>query len=469
MIEPITIDRKRNELWFRGNLSFKLHAGQKLIKQKIDTAPGQLCVLNCSRQWGKTYLMVTRAIELAIKKPKARIKIGTAFLTDLTEFIIPTFEAILVDCPDSIKPKYKVQGSKFVFQNGSEIKLVGLDKSPNGLRGNTIDMIILDEAGFISNLDYLYKSVIVPATTHRPDCKIILISTPPATPAHDYVDFVHKAEAEGSYSMFDIHTNPMIDEATIERLSKESGGINSTTWKREYLCQFITDADSQIIPEWRDEFVIDAGRDPYTPFYHRYVGLDLGIKDFTVAIFGYYDFRRATLVIEDELKLNGPSLTTQLLKDSIEATEKRLWPDNKVYRRISDNNNPQLINDMAILHRMSFISTDKDRLETMINELRLMVNKGQIEVHPRCLQMIGCLKYGVWDKNKKAFARSSVYGHFDALAALVYLVRNLDKHCNPIPRAFGFDERNSVIKEPKNNSEGARMLNQIFHRPTKAS
>src|ERR1019366_3646207 len=103
----------------------------------------------------------------------------------------------------------------------------------------------------------------------------------------------------------------------------------------------------------------------------------------------------------------------------------------------------------------------------MVNELRIMVSKGQIEVHPRCVQLIGCLKYGVWDAKRKKFAKSTAFGHFDALAALIYLVRNLDKHCNPIPSGYGFDPRNSRIKTPKHSSEGSKLLGKIFKTPTK--
>lgn len=454
------------EAWLRGNLLYKLHPAQKLIKKAIDQSTNQLFVANCSRQWGKSYLMVSECISFAIRNPKVRIKYGTAFLTDLQEFILPTFQAVLDDCPSLIRPKYKINGSKWVFPNGSEIKLVGLDKNPNGLRGNVIDLIVLDECGFIHGLAGLYKNVIIPATTHRPNCKVIMISTPPTTPAHDFGELIQKAELEGAYSEFNIYTNPLIDEATIQRLMKESGGELSTTWRREYLCELVTEQNSQLVPEWNDRFVQVTEPDEYRKFYHNYVGMDLGVKDFTLALFGYYDFKRATLVIEDELKLNGPTLTTLLLHDQIQLKEKELWKDSKVYRRISDNNNPQLIQDLSILHRMSFVSTDKETLEAMLNELRLMIGKERIEVHPRCVQLSGCLKYGVWDAKKKKFARSNVYGHFDALAALIYLVRNLDRHANPIPHTYGFDTRNARIKAPKLNSEGSRFIESIFHKPT---
>lgn len=465
--KPFDRSKAIEALWIRGELTWKLHAGQKLIKAALDRITGQLFVANCSRQWGKSYLMVSECIGLAIRKPNARIKYGTALLTDLEELIQPAFQAVLSDCPASIRPRYKVQGSKWVFSNGSEIKLVGLDKKPNGLRGNVIDMIVLDECAFMQNLATLYRNVIIPATTHRPDCKVVMISTPPTTPAHDFGEFfVKRAQVEGCYAEFDIYTNPMLTPADHARLMREAGGEETTSWKREYLCQLITDDNSKLIPEWDDKYIKPAVPDVYCQFYHLYEGMDLGVKDFTVVLFGYYDFRRATLVIQDEIRLNGPKLTTQVLRDSIDAKEQNLWPERKVYRRISDNNNPQLIQDLAILHRMSFISTDKDKLETMLNELRLMVAKGQVEVDPRCTQLTGCLKYGVWDSKKKKFARSPVYGHYDALAALIYLVRNLDKHANPVPSTYGFDVRNSVIKTPKNDSEGARFLGKIFHKPT---
>lgn len=462
----------QQEAWHRGNLSWKLHTTQKLIDKAMTSAPGQLFVGNCSRQMGKSFWAVCKAIEQAIKHPKSQIRYGAAFQSDLVDFIIPAFEKVLEDCPASIKGKYKTQGSKFVFPNGSEIKLVGLDKNPNGLRGNTLDLIILDECGFVSNLDYIYKSVIIPATTHRPNAKIILISTPPATPAHAFVDYALRAEQAGSYAMFTIYQNPLIDQATIDRLMEESGGSTSTTWRREYLCEFVTDTDSAIIPEWKDDYAVDIERDEYYGYYHKYVGMDLGVKDFTACIFGYYDFKRASLIIEDEFKMNGPSMNTELLVNAIKSKESALWgegenkevPASVPFRRISDNNNPHLLQDFSYLHNLTFIATNKDTLEAMINEVRLLVQSGRIIINPKCLQLLGCLKYGVWDTKKKAFARSTVYGHFDHLAALIYLVRNLAQHSNPIPADHGFVNHKAWLGniKDKNQSNNAKEFAKLL-------
>lgn len=457
------------ERWFRGELSYKLHEGQRVIREKIRLSKSQLFVSECSRQFGKTYDRVVATLEEAFRRPKARIKIGTAFHSDLVEFILPAFDAAMDDCPEDLRPVFKVQSSKFVVYNKSEIKLVGLDRKPNGLRGNVIDLIVLDEAGFIMNLDYLYKSVIVPATTHRPHCRIYMISTPPSTPAHPFVDFAEKAEFEGGYCKLTIYDNPMVDAKTIQRLMDESGGPDSSTWQREYLAERVLDSNLAIIPEWKDEYVQDVPRDEYYPFYHKYDAMDLGVSDNTAVIFGYYEFLKGRLVIEDEYIINGPLLTTELLQSEIRSKEKELrWEElipagQKVpYLRVSDSNNPLLLQDLSYLHGVHFTPTDKGTLEEMINALRMMVNRGQIIIHPRCKHLKGCLKYGVWNAKRTQFAKSKVYGHFDGLAALVYLVRNLNRNTNPIPPDFRLDQSNQILIQKKHESNAVKDLRRAF-------
>lgn len=460
-------------LWHRGDLSWKLHSAQRVLEETFKSARGQLFVGNCSRQWGKSYWAVKIAIETAIQIPKAQIRYGAAFQSDLVDFIIPAFDKIMDDAPKLVKGR-KV-GHYYIFPNGSRIKLVGLDKNPNGLRGNTLDLIIIDECGFVSNLDYIYKSVIIPATLHRPQCKIILISTPPSTPAHPFVDYVQKAEAEGSYVKLDIFSNPLITPDDIERMASEMGGRESTTFRRECLCEFVTDSDLQIIPEWNDKYIQEIERDEYYKYYHKYVGMDLGVKDLTAMLYSYYDFKRAALIIEDEDEMSGPSMNTLLLVGAIKKKEQDLWNNVEVprdfnnnpvpFRRVSDNNWPILIQDLSSLHSLPFIETSKDSLEAMINEVRLMVQAGQIIVHPRCKKLIGCLRYGVWDNKKKGFARSTVYGHFDHLAALIYKVRNLAKHTNPIPASHGYENHTAWmghIKDKDKFSHNSREISKVL-------
>lgn len=450
--------------WTNGALRWKLHDAQRVLNKAFQESTNKLFVANCSRQWGKTYWGVYLAQVQARKYPKSQIRYGAAFQTDLLEYIIPAFDKFEEDCPEYLKSK-KV-GSKRIWNNGSVVKFVGLDKNPNGLRGNTLDLILLDEVAFVSTLDYIYRSIITPATLHRPKARIVMYTTPPATPAHDFCDYAQKAQIEGGYGEFTIDTNPLITEEQKQLMIKEMGGINSTTVQRELYCKFVVDSDLCLIPEWRDDYVRDVKRDEYYGYYHKYVGMDLGRLDHTAIIFGYYDFKKASLIIEDELTLVGSEWTTETLKKELLEVEERLWGEQKPFRRISDNNNPHLIIDLQSIHNISFIETDKESLEAMINEVRLLVGEGRILVNPKCTMLLGCLKYGIWDNRRKEFARSKTYGHFDMLAALVYMVRNLAKGSNPIPSLHGHDTHRSWTYnvDQRNLSANAKTIGDMFKR-----
>lgn len=442
----ITREQAQVESWHRGKLNWKLHSAQKIINEKLSKITRQLFVANCSRQWGKSFWAVTKAIEMALTKPNARIKYGTAFQSDLLEFIIPTFEAILKDCPDSIRPVYKTQGSKWVFKNGAQIKLIGCDKSPNSLRGNVIDLIILDECGFIDTLEYLYTSIIVPATTHRPDCKIILISTPPATPTHPFTDFIARATMEDAYIKLDIYSNPLIDEATIERLAKELGGKNSIAFRRECLCEILVDTTIAIIPEWNDlaYTVVRHDPEPLPDFYSAIVAIDLGLNDNTGAVFGYWDFNRAKVVVQAELLVNG--INSEQLVKLCREIEINLWGEDKIPMRWADGSLFTL-NDICTIHKYNVVPVRKDIVEAQVNSLRLMLANGQIEILDACKNTIVQCASGIWNKQKTAFARSG-HCHNDLLAALIYLVRHISRE-NPYPTNYNHDRMTMLYRPAK--------------------
>jgi hypothetical protein len=451
-----------NELWSRGNLYWKLHDGQKKVYDSIKSASHKLYVVNCSRQFGKSYLTALMAIETALQTPNAQIRYGAAYKTEVSQFIIPAFDKLLEDCPEALRPKFLWHKNTYVFPNRSEIRIVGLDKNPNGLRGNTLDFIILDECAFVKNLDYVYKSVIIPATTHRPDAKILMISTPPVSPAHPFVKYCQEAKVEGRYSEFDIYQNPMLNEFQIDKLAEEVGGKNTTAWKREFLCQFVVESTLAIIPEWDKKFVAEPNKNTKYPLWHKYVAMDIGFVDLTVVLYAHYNFEEARLYVEKEFVINGPEMTTDHLANVIKSHEKGLWGDQKAYRRIADNNNLVLLNDLSVLHDIQFYPTDKEALEAMVNQVRLWVKDGRVSVSSTCPQLLGSLEFGIWDSRRKKFDRSEFYGHFDALAALVYLIRNVDSATNPVPYDFGRSKNDIFsINKPK-ISGNAQILKEAF-------
>lgn len=435
----ITREAALREVWRRGEIEpLIFHPGQMFINEMFERLPGSIIVLNISRQYGKTTFLAGKAVATAIRNPANRIRIGAAFETDLTEFIEPAFEWVLKSCPEDLRPVYNQQKKRFTFHNGSTIKLVGLDRKPNGLRGNTIDLIGLDEAGFINRLGYLYDSVIVPLTTHRPNARIIFQSTPPESPDHEFWDFVDRAKLEGSYAEFTIDENPMLGPHDVARLELKLGGRETSAFQREYLCKRIVEQERAIVPEWKEDFEIefdaaeDPNIDPLYQFWHKYEFLDIGVQvDKTVCVFGYYNFLESRLYIMHECDISGSRTTTDLIHRTITEKEQAIGYTSP-YRRVADNSHPLLLNDLAD-KGTAFAATDKEKLHEMVGELRVWVKAGRVRVHKRCKQTIGCFRSGIWNDKRDQFERSKVFGHYDAMAAVIYGVRNMDVWSNPIP------------------------------------
>ncbi len=436
-------------LWQRGDLFPILHRGQLEIEVAYERAQGKLFVLDCSRQLGKSTWAVTKAISTAIKEPGSRIRYATAFLTDLEQFILPAFDLVLADCPEDLRPVWSVQKSEYRFSNGSRIRLVGLDRKPNGLRGNKLRLVILDEAGYISRLGYLYRSVLIPATTHVPKAKIIMCSTQPEEPDHDFIEFCDKALYAGAYKKLLIYANPLLGKDQIDELAAECGGYDSTAFRREYLCERIVEEGRAIVPEFKESEhvkVVEPG--PAHRFWLRMASLDSGVRDMTACLFAYYDFARAKMVIEDEFAITGHKVTTRHIAELVKDREASLGNQYHAPRRIADNDNLILLQDLGNEFGIHFMPTSKDDLAAMVNKVRLWMNAGRIEIHPRCVRLIGALKAGVWNEKRTEFARSKVHGHYDLLASLVYLIRNAPEHENPVPAFFGTNPSEVIFPRP---------------------
>jgi len=445
--------------WSRGILKWKLKPHQIPIYDAVWNAinnPDALkYTINCSRRFGKTFTLVLIAVEFALRNPKVQIRFAAPTAKAMRKIVFPILRIITEDCPDNLKPTFKSIDDVLVFHNESEIHFAGVDAGHSeNLRGTASHLNVLDEAGSMDDLDYVMRSILLPQTLTTGGTTI-LASTPSVTPAHDYYQIYRECLEEGNVSEFTIYDNTSLTPELIALYMKESGGEKSTTWLREYLCKFVVDSELAVIPEWKEIYAVEPQRDEYFKYYHKYVSLDSGVRDFTVALFAYYDFRQATLFVEDEFKINGPEMTTDKLASEIAIKEQTLWPEMKPYTRVADNNNLILIQDLSYLHNLPFNATTKDNLDAMVNQTRIWVGQGRIKVSPKCKQLIGCLEFGIWKQSNakyKEFGRSKDYGHYDALASLIYMVRSVNTSDNPIPNLHAVDEKQMWVTDEMKSS-----------------
>lgn len=410
-------------LWRRGELSWMLRPGQLLLLAGIMTATVQIIVGCLNRRHGKSFVAVLYAITMCLRG-KRTIQYGTAYLTDLQKFILPAFALILQTCPADLKPRYMPSKKIWVFPNGSVIELVGLDKNPDGLRGNNIDIIIVDEAGFVAHLKHLYTSVIIPATMSRENIKMIFISTPPESPAHFFVDLMKKAEKEPNGFFLKLTIDDMTDlpAAERERMLNEVGGEFSVTARREFFCEILTDVTRALAPAWnkkRHVKEIDEGDIAW-----RYFGDTGGTRDKTVILKAGYSRSENAVYFADEISFPKSTPTSEIAKGFTEKFgEEIVYIDAHGQTVIDYQNNGLRVGSVqkrAELVGKTAFSAGLQLLQTELHNDRMLVS-------PKCELLIKTLDEGLTNKTRTEFDSTDELGHCDAVAAAIYGLRGVDK------------------------------------------
>jgi hypothetical protein len=456
-----TRQQKVEELFRRGIIiPWQAHPVQKEMAAAIRGSNKKKYVVNSARRLGKSTLLCMLALEHAFQNPNSQIRYAAETQRSVKKIILPIIRGILSECPKHLRPKFHSHDGVYTFNNGSEIHIAGaaLDQA-DSLRGTACDLAIVDEAGFIDNLDYLIDSVLLPQTMNRPNAKIVMASTPSRSPDHPFVSkYLAQAMADGAYSKYTIYDNPMLTPEIIEEFMREAGGAGSTTWRREYLAEIVTESNNAVFPEaidGLDALVYDI---PRPQFFIPFVAVDLGYVDYTGAVFGYYDFIRAKIVIEDELLFNKSTSAT--IVQQILSKERELWGDNRPRQRIVDG--PALvIADLNETHKFGCRTPEKHDLTANINKTRIDISNQTLVIHPRCTNLISQLKFAVWDTTRTKFARSSA-GHFDLAAATLYFVKHIDRSTCPIPPGYGWDSYNDFGFERTRKNSINESLRRMF-------
>lgn len=473
------------KLWEMGDLTYKLKGIQRDMRNAVYNSKGKNTVFLCARRTGKSFTMCTVAVEYCIRKPNQVVKLIFPKKKDARNVAKSHMVDILSDCPPHLKPEYRTQDNEYVFPNGSLIQMAGTDAgSAESVRGSAAHLILLDEAGFhdYTEFTYIVRSILMP-TLLTTKGKMIMASTPSKQGDHPFmVEYVAAARAQGVLIEYDIYSNPLITPEDIEEIIDEyPGREEDPAFKREFLLVSEPDNDSMVIPEFNKQVKKDIVKEsPLPAYYDCYVSGDPAVGDLTGILFAYYDFMRKKIVIMDELVLGGKGeeqLTTQDIADGIYRKERTLFSNPLTgekytpHKRIMDNNNPILINDLHKQHGLRFIATKKDNKEQQINNVRMMIRRGDIEIHPRCKNLIYHLETARWKIRKsdgKRVGYERVSGtmdrklkghHADLVDALVYLVRNVNQNKNPFPEGFDFyGQDNYHIPEEKSGTDSLKSI-----------
>ena len=433
--KKITKEQARAFLWREGDLQFKLWEQQEIIYQTIRKLPRnvQIVVVLCSRQFGKSVLGTILATEDCLRNPDVVVMIIGPTIKQTRSIVRPRMKLITRDAPEGLIRTVKSEDTWY-FSNGAELKLGGFDTNAGSERGKTLYKVYIEEIVDSDPDGYLefLRSDLGPALTHSKHSQIIYLTTLPKIPDHPFcLETVPTAEENNAFFKFTIKDNKKLDQDQYDACVRMCGGEHTADFKREYMCEQIRDSTIILCPEFDDKIhVMDIVLPEYCSLW---IGGDVGgIRDKSVFLLMAYDFPRNKILVLDERAYNPDTGSAIMVAGATNMEQQYQIPGRiKLMARYVDSDG-QLRVDFMQQHSYPVALPRKDELEATVNQVRVAVARGEVEISPNCKLLIRTLRSGTFNNTRTDLDRTQTLGHMDAFMALAYGIRHAVKN-NPFP------------------------------------
>jgi hypothetical protein len=478
-VARLSTDELIEQAWRAGELRWLLQPHQQALYDEyrrwelLDSAQaegryGRIYMLNISKRWGKTTSRLVVRIEDCLRHPGRHYRYTTAFDKDIGEIVGDIMPRLLDTCPADLKPRFQQsrvtkegpQAAGFYFPNGSSLRLAGLDKHPDALRGRASDGDDISEAAFIRHLKYVVKNVLYHQYQRRSHARMCLESSAPKEPDTEYdTEFTADARLRGAVYDATIDDNTALSDSEREEFIRASGGREHPDCKREYFNIRVRPEDTTVLPEF-DKLKHVVPRRPSPSYAHCYVGADPAIQDMFALGWGYWDAARQKLVIQRSWAKRNAG--TKEVADVLRRTEAELWGATLYYEREErlEKPNPfmrvsdidaRLLYDLANEYGIHFAPSRKDDADAQIYALRNAFANDLIEIEEGGGPLAEHCEAARWNDKRTDFLRTDAHGHFDCVDMLIYLWRLVSglRNLNPQPP----ESRGSNYFEPPRKHE----------------
>lgn len=425
------------ELWRRGELSYKLDSLQKQIKNKVENQTGDCHAFICSRQIGKSWTADVIALELAIKAALINkgilVRILAPTLKQVYDIVRDNLAKICADAPPGLVVPAK-SDLRWLVGGKSQLRIGALERAHvDSNRGGNADIVIYEEGGFVSSDEYQHavESVIGPQLLRSggPEYHISSISEDENHYLHNII--IPRCEQLSTLSSYTIYDSPSLTSEQIQKAVDRCGGVNSEAFQREYMNKIIRSRSLMVMPEFDVE--LHVGEFGIPRHYYSVIATDSGgSKDKSAGCIAIIDFKHDKLLICEDYMLD-PNTPSSEIVQAARVLEKYAQPDYPDRLAVFADAPPQMLLDWLNQFGYSAQLPLKDDLQASLNALRLMFQQCKILIHPRCKDLIGCLKAARWNNLRTDFVRTPAFGHIDPVMALVYANRSANRTANPYP------------------------------------
>ena len=418
--------------------------------------------IEASRRFGKTTSIICFVIEQLLDNPGWTARWCCPEQKQARTIVKPIMDKLMSTAPAAKRFQWQTMDSVYLGPERQKLYLIGVNDNAESARGPAANIIVADEYGSWKEPDYVCNDILRPQLQGQDGQWFIKGSTPPRDLDHVYYKEKETAIRKGRFIKKIIYDNESLSDRELQEIIEECGGIGSTTFRREYLCEEVADSDTLVIPEWSDELNIVENDYPRPDYFDAYVAGDSGADDNTFFGFAYYDFLKDEIVVEDEICIAG--LTTGAIIAQAKAKEALLWDKKPPHRRVYDSDK-QLIFDLIGDHQYAVTMPRKEDKIASLHELRMRVGSRKFKVKRRCTNLTRQMKVGMWrDEKHTDFQRSASLGHLDGIAMAQYLNRSIDTAHNPWPQNLGLSMFTHHIPDTRDSSLGQneKALKKLF-------
>ena len=217
-------------------LGWKLEDKQR----ELLAGPRRRVILNCTRQWGKSWMAAVTLLHHALGTPRSLSVVAGPTLRQSGELLRKVLELarrLGLDARGDGINRHSI-----VLPNGSRV-VATPGNSPDGIRGfSGVTMLVVDEAAMVR--DDLYVAV-RPMLTQT-DGSIWLLSTPKEEEGFFFREFTAGAE-DWRRVVVRATECPRFKE---DQLEAERSSMGERLFAREFLCEFVSANDGLIDAEW---------------------------------------------------------------------------------------------------------------------------------------------------------------------------------------------------------------------------
>lgn len=243
-------------------------------KKYIESDPDQDCFLLTTRQGGKTTAMSIKSVELCVHKFSKGQNILICSITEKQAYrmLAKALAYATEKYPNQImRGKDKPTMHRILFKNGTGVYCYAAGETGEGLRGDTIKKLMIDEGSRMSEAFFIAVTPMLSVARGSMD----IASTPFGKKHKDGSEkFFYKCSKDKHFKKFYVHAKDC-PRHTAEFLKREQERMSKLQFAQEYEAKFLDDLRQVFNDEWIKKVCVLERRKAIAENHQYFLGCDI--------------------------------------------------------------------------------------------------------------------------------------------------------------------------------------------------